>query len=140
MIPGQLAPQQTAAINLPASLFAIINDRPNVGVFFALYNTSVLFPVNGGSNRDQPVRTEVVTDVLAATVGPGIVFQNLEENVTVVLRVQVPTEVVRNLSMVVSVWFKINSLNNYSSHDLVQSSVCLGISLLKIGQPTAALP
>ena len=95
-MPGQLAPQQTAAINLPASLFAIINDRPNVGVFFALYNTSILFPVNGGSNRDDSMRSEVVTDVLAATVGPGIVFQNLEENVTVVLRVQVPTRLVRN--------------------------------------------
>ena len=95
-MPGQLAPQQTAAINLPASLFAIINDRPNVGVFFALYNTSLLVPVNGGSNRDDSMRSEVVTDVLAATVGPGIVFQNLEENVTVVLRVQVPTRLVRN--------------------------------------------
>ena len=94
-MPGQLTSQQTAAINLPASLFAIINDRANVGVFFALYNTSILFPVNGGRNRTQPMRSEVVTDVLAATVGPGIVFQNLEENVTVVLRVQVPAALVR---------------------------------------------
>ncbi len=89
-MPGQLAAEQTAAINLPASLFAIINDRPNVGVFFALYNTSVLFPVNGGVDREEPRRSEVVTDVLAATVGPGIVFQNLEDNITVVLRVQPP--------------------------------------------------
>ena len=95
MIPGQLAPQQTAAINLPASLFAIINDRPNVGVFFALYDTSVLFPVNGGTDRDETRRSEVVTDVVAATVGPGIIFQNLEENVTVVLRVQPPPQMVR---------------------------------------------
>ena len=95
MMAGQLAPQQTAAINLPASLFAIINDRPNVGVFFALYNNSVLFPVNGGRDREAIRRPEVVTDVLAATVGPGIVFENLEEDVTIVLRVQPPVNRVR---------------------------------------------
>ena len=89
-MPGQLDTLQTAAINLPPSLFAIINDHPNVGVFFALYNNSILFPVNGGRITDQTRRPEVVSNVLAATVGPGIIFQNLEENVTVVLRVQVP--------------------------------------------------
>ena len=94
VMPGQLDPLQTAAINLPASLFAIINDRPNVGVFFALYDNSILFPVDGGRNTDQIRRPEVVSDVLAATVGPGIVFENLEENVTVVLRVQVPPQMV----------------------------------------------
>ena len=95
MMAGQLAPQQTAAINLPASLFAIINDRPNVGVFFALYNNSVLFPVNDGRDREAVRRAEVVTDILAATVGPGIVFENLEEDVTIVLRVQLPLNMVR---------------------------------------------
>lgn len=99
VMPGQLAPQQTAAINLPASLFAIINDRPNVGVFFARYDTSVLFPVNEGSNRTDPRRSEVITDVVAATVGPGIVFQNLEENVTIVLRPQVPADLVSEKSV-----------------------------------------
>ena len=90
VMPGQLLPQQDAAINLPASLFGLINDRPNVGVFFALYDVSTLFPVNQDApvNRDTrtPVQTEVGSRVIAATVGPGINFQNLNEPVTIVLR------------------------------------------------------
>ena len=95
VVAGQLAPQQTAAINLPATLFGRINDRADVGVFFALYNNSVLFPVNGGQNRNASMRRDVGTDVVAATVGPGITFQNLEENVTIVLRLQIPADRVR---------------------------------------------
>ena len=83
---GQLAPQQDAAISLPASLFQTITDREDVGIFFALYNVSTLFPVNGGRNRNEPRRREVGSHVLAATVGPGLNFQNLMENVTIVLR------------------------------------------------------
>ena len=90
-MPGQLLPQQDAAINLPGTLFGMIGDRTNVGVFFALYNSSVLFPVNGGRdfNSNNPVRTEVGSRVLAATVGPGINFQNLQDPVIIVLRVQI---------------------------------------------------
>ena len=90
-MPGQLAPQQDAAISLPASLFQTITDREDVGIFFALYNVSTLFPVNGGRNRSEP-RREVGSRVLAATVGPGLNFPNLIDNVTIVLRL-VTTEV-----------------------------------------------
>ena len=37
--PGQLSPQQDAAISLNASL---IDERDNVGIFFALYDTPCL--------------------------------------------------------------------------------------------------
>ena len=91
--PGQLPPQLNAAISLPASLFQIINNSPNltVGVFFALYDTPILFPVNGGNNRnnDGSIQTEVGSSVLAATVGPDINFQNLIDPITIVLRLQV---------------------------------------------------
>lgn len=89
-MPGQLLPEQTAAISLPGSLFQQIDNRTNIGVFFALYNSSVLFPVNGGGNIDSsfPRRTAVGSRVLAATVGPGLVFQNLTEPVTIVFRLQ----------------------------------------------------
>lgn len=87
---GQLLPGQTAAISLPASLFQQIDNRSTVGIFFALYNTSVLFPVDAGSAIDVDVRrTEVGSHVLAATVGPGLIFQNLPEPVTLVLQVQI---------------------------------------------------
>ena len=88
---GQLTPEQTAAISLPASLFQLIDNRTNVGVFFALYNSSVLFPVNGGNNinSDALRNTEVGSRVVAVTVGPGLEFQNLSEPVTIVLRLQI---------------------------------------------------
>ena len=89
---GQLSPQQDAAISLPASLFQTIDGREDVGIFFALYNTSTLFPVSGGINRNALRRREVGSRVLAATVGPGLNFPNLEDNVTIVLRL-VTTEV-----------------------------------------------
>ena len=85
-MPGQLSPQQDAAISLPASLFQTITDREDVGIFFALYNSSTLFPVDRGRDRDAPRRREVGSRVLAATVGPGLDFQNLTENITIVLR------------------------------------------------------
>ena len=85
-MPGELSPRQDAAISLPASLFESINDREDVGIFFALYDTPTLFPVNGGNNRGAPRQTEVGSRVLAATVGPGLNFPNLVDNVTIVLR------------------------------------------------------
>ena len=90
-MPGELPPQQNAAIRLPASLFEMITDRDNVSVFFALYDTPVLFPVNGGNSisSDGSVQTEVGSGILAATVGPDINFQNLAEPITIVLRLQV---------------------------------------------------
>ena len=79
--PGQLSPQLNAAISLPASLFERIDDRENVGVFFAnLHETSTLFPVNGGEFQSAGTfssssrRTSVGSHILAATVGPGIDF------------------------------------------------------------------
>ena len=89
--PGQLSPQLDAAISLPASLFGRINDRVNVGVFFALYETPTLFPV-GGEVTDGSTLTRknvVGSDIIAATVGPRINFQNLDDPVTIVLRLQV---------------------------------------------------
>ena len=92
MRPGQLPLEQDAAISLPASLFQTITDREDIGIFFALYNSSTLFPVDGGRSRNEPRRREVGSRVLATTVGPGLNFPNLMENVTIVLRL-VTTEV-----------------------------------------------
>jgi hypothetical protein len=86
VMPDQLPSEQDAAISLPASLFQTITDREDVGISFALYNSSTLFPVDGGRNRNALRRREVGSRVLAATVGPGLNFQNLTENITIVLR------------------------------------------------------
>jgi hypothetical protein len=83
-MPGELPIDQTAAIRLPASLFKTITNQEDVGIFFALYNTSTLLPVNGGFSRDAPRRTEVGSHILAAIVGPGLNFSNLMQSVTIV--------------------------------------------------------
>ena len=90
MIPGQLPPQQDAAISLPASLFSRVNDRENIGVFFAFYETATLFPVGGGSSdRQAPRQTQVGSRILAATVDSAEELVDLEEPVTIVFRLQV---------------------------------------------------
>ena len=99
-MPSELQPQQDAAISLPATLFErirLIDNRTEVGVFFALYDTPTLFPVDGGSNinSDTPRQTVVGSRVLAAIVGPGLSFQNLIEPVIIVLRLQITEEMVR---------------------------------------------
>ena len=100
----QLAPQLDAAIDLPPSLFGLIGDRTNVGIFFALYDTPTLFPVEGGRflNVMEPAERVVGSHVLAATVGPGINFENLQDPVTIVLRVQRIDGTVRYLHYILS--------------------------------------
>ena len=85
---NEVMPDQDAAISLPASLFHTITDRENVGLFFALYDSPILFPINGEGNisRDAPRRSVVGSHILAATVGPDLHFQKLSENVTITLR------------------------------------------------------
>ena len=80
--PGQLSLQLDAAIGLPASLFEQIDDRDNIGVFVALYETPILFPF---SRENTTSKQRVVgSHVLATTVGPDINFQNLDEPITIV--------------------------------------------------------
>lgn len=89
--PGELLSQLHAAVGLPASLFERIDDQPNIGVFFAFYQSSSLFPVGSETNiSSSPIRNVVGSQVLAATVGSGINFQNLSEAVTIIFRLQVP--------------------------------------------------
>ena len=96
VMPGQLPPQQDAAISLPASLFRRVNDRENVAVFFAFYETATLFPVGGGSSdREAPRQTQVGSQILAATVDSAEELVDLEEPVTIIFRVQIANNTVR---------------------------------------------
>ena len=89
VMPGQLSLQQDVAISLPESLFQMINDSTNVGVFFGLYERATLFPVGGGSTDNSALRqAQICSRVLAATVGQNMNLQNLEQPITVVLRLQ----------------------------------------------------
>ena len=89
-MPGQLSPQQDAAIRLPPSLFETINNRPNIGIFFGRYEVATLFPVSRGNNNGEQTsrQTQVGSQVLAATVGQNLPLQNLSEPITVTLKLQ----------------------------------------------------
>ena len=88
---GELPSQFNGAVGLPASLFERIDDRPNIGLFFAFYESPSLFPVGGDTDTPSSLtRNRVGSQVLAATVGSGIKFQNLSEDVTIAFRLQVP--------------------------------------------------
>ena len=86
--PGQLSPRLDAAISLPATLFEQIDDRDNIGIFFALHEASTLFPI-GGNSSSTPRKASVGSHILATTVGSGINFQNLDEPVTILLQLQI---------------------------------------------------
>ena len=86
--PGQLSTQLDAAVSLPATLFEQIDDRDNIGIFFALHEASTLFPI-GRNPSSTPREASVGSYILATTVGPGINFQNLDEPVTILLRLQI---------------------------------------------------
>ena len=81
--PGQLSSQLDAVIGLPATLFEQIDDRA-----LQLHEASTLFPISGNLSST-PRKASVGSHILAATVGPGINFQNLDEPVTILLRLQI---------------------------------------------------
>lgn len=95
-----LADNQVASIALPPNLFQEITDRTQVGVFFGLYNESTLFPVRTREDVASavPDRTTIVgSPIIAATVGPGLSFNNLQPPVEVNLRI--PTEINGSVSL-----------------------------------------
>lgn len=86
--------EQDAAISLPATLFQRVNDQENVGVFFAFYETATLFPVGGQdaiSDRNISRRTQVGSQIVAATIATSQELTNLENPVTIVFRLQLNT-------------------------------------------------
>lgn len=82
---GELHPTQDAAVNLPASLFQRIENRTMIGIFFALYDTPTLFPINSARSVHSD-EADVGSPILSITVGPGLNFLELEHNITIVLR------------------------------------------------------
>ena len=126
-MPGELLMDQTAAISLPASLFQTITNEEDIGIFFALYNASILLPVNGGSSRNAPRRTEVGSHILAAIVGPGLNFSNLLENVTIVFElITTDSEVYSHARLIMQI-----IIFYFSFFFLVHSSTIRGVCFLE---------
>lgn len=87
---GHLSSQQQAAINLPASLFKHVS-KPNVGMFFGLYENATLFPVGGAStDSSAPRQPQVCSHILSATVGQNVDLRDLslEESVMLTFRLE----------------------------------------------------
>ena len=84
-----LSSGETAAAFLPPSLFQSITRR-NVGIFFAVYDVGVLFPIMNATQINQETNDSVTavvgSPILATTVGPGLNFSGLEEPVSIFLR------------------------------------------------------
>ena len=85
-----LSEDEMAAAFLPASLFQSITSHDNVGSFYAVYNTGVLFPIAKPPQIDQGMNTSVTTvvgsPVFAVTVGLRQSFSELTEPVRILLR------------------------------------------------------
>ena len=134
---------EAATINLPDSLFERINNPDDVGIFFALYNTPILFPVGeqSATNNTTSVETEtrVGSLVAASSVGPDIAstFDNLEDNVTVILELQTE-EGVR--AMGITVMIVGDCIYMCRFFGLVQRGVSLGTLTFKTGPHKAVLP
>lgn len=85
----QLSPEQDAAIRLPASLFESIQHHDNIGIFFAFYDQSTLFPVNNKDDGSAPSQVQVGSPVIASTVGgDNISIDNLNEPIIVTLKIK----------------------------------------------------
>lgn len=83
-----LPPGAVASVSLPPELFADVIRDP-VGVFFTLYTEPTLFPIRlpmRMENDSTTLRSEVASPIIAATVGPGLDFSNLDPPVVINLR------------------------------------------------------
>lgn len=76
---------QVGRIFLPGSLFT----RPNLGLFFSLYSTPVLFPLANDSREFDAIASPVI----AATVTGGVAVTNLSEPITILLQFDPKREV-----------------------------------------------
>ena len=100
------------SIVLPPNVFQGIDNRENVGIFFALYDTANLFPVREMESAVAGRSSMVASSVLAATVGPGLFFNNL--NPKVEINLTIPTSFVNFVSQM----FMLQSVN-LQTHQLI---------------------
>lgn len=77
-----------ASVSLPPELFRSISNNimSRVGIFFVLYTEPTLFPIRRPMNDSSSLRSEVASPVVAAAVGPGLRFSNLDPPVVINLR------------------------------------------------------
>ena len=129
-----LGANETAAAFLPPSLFILISNRTEVGTFFAVYNSGVLFPVTNETRMlpetNSTVTTVIGSPVLAATVGRRLNFSGLAEPVRILLQLNQELEVSSRNGCRKQLYA---SAQSYTLHRISQiQDVCPGILILKV--------
>ena len=121
---SQLYPQPAAAFILPASVFQLANHNTENGIFYVLYGSSTLFPVNSkhhnrtdrSSEFVRHTKSNVVSYVLSVKVGRATNFLNFAEHIIIAFQLQANKERVHKLVgyNVTLVWFHAdNSIDLY---------------------------
>lgn len=98
---GILPAGALASVSLPPQLFQGLGRDP-LGVFFTLYTEATLFPIRlprRMENDSTTLRSEVSSPIVGATVGPGIVLDNLNPPVVINLRLNVTSNVSKTQSL-----------------------------------------
>ena len=105
---------------LPPSLFANISDRDGVAVFFALYSEPTLFPVRVTESTveaDADVNTTVGSSIASVTVGPGLVFRDLDPPLEINLVISEMNDSVSRTSIFYFIYTDVIYSNKNSLHD-----------------------
>ena len=115
------------SIMLPPSLFSNISDRDGVGVFFALYRETNLFPIREiESTADAVVNTTVGSFIASVTVGPGLVFRNLDPPLEINLVISEMNDSVSRTSIFYFIYTDVIYSHKNSLHD----STCLYLIMM----------
>ena len=92
-VPSDADMPMPMSISLPPSIFKQLSDteaNSTTGLVFAVYRKSTLFPVGRNALSDSLVdtTTEVSTNIIAASVGRDVEFENLQDPVTITLQLE----------------------------------------------------
>ena len=92
-VPSDAGVPMPMSISLPPSIFKRLSDaeaNSTTGLVFTVYRKSTLFPVGRNALSDSLVdtTTKVGTNIIAASVGRGVEFDNLQDAVTITLQLE----------------------------------------------------
>lgn len=103
-----------ASIDLPPSLFNLVpKDGQSVGVGFTLYQIPAFFPITSQKDTDNTTsRVRAVGSVVvAATVGFGLTFRNIDSPVLTTISLQNPENVSAYMFSFLIYFDRLNSTN-----------------------------
>ena len=114
---------------LPPSLFSNISGRDGVGVFFAHYRETNLFPIReieSTVEADAVVNTTVGSSIASVTVGPGLIFRNLDPPIEINLVISEMNDSVSRPSM----FYFTYMVAIYSHKNSLHDSTCIYLIII----------